>query len=341
MMIFEAARIKLTAWYLFIIAIIMTLFSLGFYQASTRELQRIINRMEMDQRIGESGLAVRLPMARVFGTPTIYSPTIDELKNLRRRSVVSLVFINGIILVLSGAASYFLAGRTLKPIKKMVDEQDDFISNASHELRTPLATLRAELESQLLEKTINDKDARHLISSNLEEVQTLQNLTDQLLQLAQVHEPEKIKLQKVSAIEAIKTAVKQTSSLAKKKKIELIVSDNDFVITAHQKYLVETLVIVIDNAIKYSKPNSVIKINVKNIDNQIKITISDNGVGINEQDLTHIFERFYRADKARSETNGYGLGLAIAKKLMTAQNANIKVSSKEGFGTVVTLSFHS
>ncbi|MCL4208419.1 ATP-binding protein [Patescibacteria group bacterium] len=341
MIIFQTARIKLTLWYVLIIAIIMSLFSFGFYQVSTRELQRIINRMEMDQKIQESGLAVRLPMQRVFGTTPLYSPTIEELKNLRRKSIVSLLSINSLILVLSGIASYFLAGQTLKPIQKMVNEQNDFISNASHELRTPLAVLRAELESQLLEKNINDKAARHLISSNLEEVSTLQSLTDQLLQLAQVGVLEKIELEKVSLKKAVTTAIKKTNSLAKKKNISFKISQIDSQLNANFDYLVETLIILIDNAIKYSNSDSTIKISVKQTDTQTKISISDNGIGINQDDLEHIFERFYRADKSRSATNGYGLGLAIAKKLMKAQDADINISSKENIGTVVTLVFPS
>jgi signal transduction histidine kinase len=120
---------------------------------------------------------------------TIYEspafPTLEELVELKQRSFYTLLYVNAFIFIAAGGAGYFLAGRTLKPIKKMVDEQNEFIANASHEFRTPLATLQAEMEAALLEKNLSSSETRSLINSNLEELHSLQSLTNNLLRLTQ------------------------------------------------------------------------------------------------------------------------------------------------------------
>ncbi|MCD8485002.1 hypothetical protein LRY60_05450 [Candidatus Woesebacteria bacterium] len=178
---FNLARLKLTGWYLVIIFLISGLFSVAFYQTSTREIQRILTRVQMieKERQRRSG---EFPLV-----PPPGAPSIEELEASKQRLFVNLIFINGFILVVAGGAAYFLAGKTLTPIKAMVEEQNQFITNSSHELRTPISTLRAEMEGSLLEKQISDKQARKLIQSNIEELGKLQKLSDKLLQIAKVH----------------------------------------------------------------------------------------------------------------------------------------------------------
>ncbi|MBA3723607.1 MAG: HAMP domain-containing histidine kinase [Candidatus Levybacteria bacterium] len=318
---FESARLKLTAWYLLIIMLISMLFSVAIYDIATREIHSIINRIQYEQyREQNNGFSGRQGRSIPF--------TIKELQAVKDRIKLQLFFINAVIFFTAGGAGYFLAGRTLRPIKAMIDEQNQFISSASHELRTPIATMRAEMEGSLLEKNIADKDARKLITSNLEELGELQNLTNNLLQLAQVHNVKAEKFQEdVSITECVASALKKVKSLAKRKNITIDKEITDAIVTGDRNSMKEVFVILLDNAIKYSPPQSEIHITSEMAKNVVTINVIDNGIGIAKKDLLHIFERFYRADKSRNE-EGYGLGLSIARKMVETHNGSITVQSK-------------
>lgn len=312
---FEEARLKLTAWYLFIVMLICGLFSLIIYTVVAGQIEH-------------------LSRPRFLEPPIISFEIIEEQK---AALVSALIVINGVILVVSGGAGYFLAGRTLKPIKVMVDEQNQFISDASHELRTPLATLRAEMEGKLLEKNIPDTDARALINSNLEELDRLQKLSDSLLQLTRIHTVSNKRVEKVSINEIVNLAVKKTTALARKKLIRVETKISDAKISGQKDPLVELLIILLDNAIKYSPEKTKINVTTKKDGQNLIISVQDRGVGISPTDMPHIFERFYRADKSRSVEPGYGLGLSIAKKLVEAQNGRIEVESQPVKGSTFTV----
>ncbi len=146
--LFESTRFKLTAWYLLIIMAISILFSLIIYEVVNNEFVQF----EHLQQIRDERLEMGLPPPRIsrYVPPSLLNPAV--IAEARNRLMSRLVFINVGILVLAGAAGYFLAGRTLKPIAEMVDEQNRFITDASHELRTPLTALRSEIEVGLLKK---------------------------------------------------------------------------------------------------------------------------------------------------------------------------------------------
>ncbi len=334
--LFESARLKITLQYLIIIMIVSVIFSLAFYQVSTREIQRLIIRSTMNLPADAPGLGPRfLERGRNL-------PHLVELEELRQRTLTALLLVNGVILMIAGGAGYYLAGRTLQPIKKMVDEQNEFISNASHELRTPLATLRAELESNLLEKKLSEKKTRQILNSNLEEVATLQHLTDRLLKFSQTQNftaPTSFK--KVSLSKIVTAAVKRVAVLAKQKQIKFVTDVPQLSVMAHTPSLIEALVTILDNAIKYSPAQSQIEIEAVQDKHQVILTISDQGKGISPQDLPHIFDRFYRADKSRSQQDGFGLGLAIAQKIIRQHRGTINAQSRVGKGTTITISLPS
>ncbi len=316
---FESARLKLTAWYLLIIMLISILFSVAFYHASTREIQHIIDKIEFKQQQLDNGAIGRPP------PPFL----LEELQRAKQRLKFHLVILNVFIFIIAGAAGYFLAGRTLRPIKGMIDEQNQFISNASHELRTPIATLRAEMEGSLLERKLSDKKARGLIKSNLEELDTLQELSNNLLKIAQIHNTNPGKyMEKVSLLEIIKSATKKVSPLAKRKQISIKTDVTNTTINGNISSLREVFVILLDNAIKYSPNQSTVNISTEVSKRHVKVFVSDQGVGIAKKDLPHIFERFYRADKSRNQ-DGFGLGLSIAKKIIAVHSGSITVRSKE------------
>lgn len=259
-------------------------------------------------------------------------PPFEEIK---QRIKLALMIINLIILGGSAALAWFLSGKTLKPIKEMVEEQNRFISDAAHELKTPLTALKAEIEVNLRNKKINFAQAKKLLQSNLEEVNKLQILSENLLILSQ---PGKINLKPVNLKPVSEEAVKKIKPLAEKKQIKINNQVKGWV-KGDQAALTELLVIFLDNALKYSPKKSTIWLKTSKKDKTMELRIKDQGIGISQKDLPNLFKRFYRADQSRSKNkvNGYGLGLAIAKKIMDQHNGIIKVDSKINQGTTFKL----
>lgn len=324
---FRSARLKLTGWYLLIIMIISITFSVVIYQVMTLEF----TRLERMQRLRRE---IQLPFQ--LRRPTIDMEILRESENRLR---ATLIFINLAILFSAGIAGYFLAGRTLRPIKKMVDEQNRFITDASHELRTPLTSLKTEIEVNLRDKDLNLKEAKDLLKSNLEEVNNLQYLSDNLIKLTQYQTSNKNTFEETSLEEILNEAIKKIASLAKHKNIKIENKTKFFSLFADKQGLTEVFVILLDNAIKYSSKGKKVSITAKNIDNFLEINVSDQGIGINEEGLPYLFNRFYRADKSRTKENvvGYGLGLSIAKQIIKNHKGSVKVTSKINEGTTFSI----
>jgi len=327
---FKKARIKLTLWYLLIIMAISLSFSGAIYFGVDRELTRI----EGFQRTRIQGIM------RGFPIPVDVSPAPDSdaIKEARVRIVSILGVINLSILVLSGLGGYFLAGLTLDPIAKMVTEQKKFVSNASHELRTPLTSLMTEIEVALRNKKITLASAKKLLTSNLEEVKKINNLTNYLLKLNKFeNDNSQIKFEEVDLKNIALNAIDKIVPIATASKIKVIEKLHTARVQGNKESLTELATILLDNAVKYSRKGG--RIEVKTYGSSLEI--KDNGVGISESDLPHIFDRFYRADSSRSKekTDGYGLGLSIAKSIVDLHGARMKVDSKIGKGTVFTVIF--
>jgi len=330
---FESARLKLTVWYVLIIMVVSVGFSVVIFNLVSSEVQRFAAA----QRFRIQRLYVQQEEI-VITPPQLDADLVNEVK---RRLLLILLGINGGILIISGGLAYLLAGKTLRPISDMLDEQNQFISDASHELRTPLTSMKSAMEVSLRDKELGIKEAREIISENIEDVDKLQALSDHLLQLAQYQKPDNlVKFAKVPVAEVVAGAVKKVLPLAKKKKI---VIESDGVekgeIKANKYSINDLLVILLDNAIKYSPRGKIVSISAKRNDGSVVIKVTDEGMGIAEKDLPHIFERFYRADLARSkeEVGGYGLGLSIAKKIVDLHRGSIAVKSKMNEGTTFTV----
>lgn len=326
---FHSARITLTAWYLLVIMAISIIFSSAFYYVATSEIERVINRLEYRRIFPDEEMPYRVPRSFIPN-----APTLQELEHAKKQLLVTLIFINGAIFLFAGGGGYFLAGRTLQPIEEMVEEQRQFITDSSHEIRTPIATLRAEMESSLMEKHITDKKARTLIKSNLEELNTLQNLASDLFKITQLH-GSNIEFQKeiFTLKEVFDSVHKKTLHLAKQKNITIHYAINNGTIQGNKKNLVDLFVIFIDNAIKYSPEHTAVAVSANTKKDQAIVTIKDQGIGINKEDLPYIFNRFYRADKSRSKADGYGLGLSIAKRIVEVHNGSISVKNNVDSGT--------
>lgn len=322
MNIFHSASLKLTAWYLSIIMVISLLFSVIIYNVSSAELGRGFGPRD----IGGQRLLID-PVA----FEQLRQQRIEEGKV---RLISNLFIVNLATLALGGGASYFLAKRTLSPIQDAMDAQGRFIGDASHELRTPLTAMQAEIEVALRDKKLDTKTARHLLESNLEEVNSLRALTDRLLQLSNGHD---ISMEAVSIDEPAITALNRVLSLAQSKSINIENNVPPISIHAHNESVTDLLVILLDNAIKYSPQGSSVVVDAKEQGRDAVLSVADKGIGIKASDLPHVFDRFYRADLSRSKqvVAGHGLGLAIAKRIVDAHKGSIDMESSPGKGTVV------
>ncbi len=304
--------------------IISLLFSVVIYSIVNSEFIRFERMQIRIQQEIENGIQ---PHA-----PRFVQIDPDAISEAREHLITRLALINLAIFIFSGAAGYFLAGRTLRPIKNSMEEQKRFISDSSHELRTPLTSLRSEIEVGLLDKNLTLIKSKKILESNLEEVISLQTLSDNLLELAQNGKTISKDADNISLENIIQNAIKKLEPIAKAKEIKIDNTVNKTKVKGIEDRLQELFVILIDNAIKYSPKKSIIDIKSKQSGNKIEILVIDHGRGISEKDLPHIFDRFYRSDESRSES-GYGLGLSIAKKIAQSHNGEIEATSTLGKGT--------
>jgi signal transduction histidine kinase len=319
---FTEARLKLTVWYLAIIVSISLSFSFVIYAGINREIVRIDASQKLrQQRVNEINLFLRASGLN-FPQQT-EAVEAESLEAARLRIISVLGFINLSILLLAGVGGYFLAGQTLEPIQKNMEEQKMFVSDASHELRTPLTSLKTEIEVALRDKKITLADTKHLLKSNLEDVDRMQKLSNYLLTLNGYESGQNLEKEKIDLKDVATKAIGN-----RKIKTDLQKS----MVNANYDSMVELTTILIDNAVKYGKGKEVL---VKAGDK--KLSVTDHGVGMGKEDLPHIFDRFYRSDKSRG-TEGYGLGLSIAKSIAEANGGTIKVKSTLGKGSTFTVS---
>lgn len=331
---FKKTRLKLTAWYLLIITVICFSFSFLIYQISSLE---IIHFAESQ----------RNRIERNFNSfyPDVPRPPIsvdtDLISESQNRLLINLLVINGIILVISGSLAYFLAGRTLFPIQQMMEDQKQFVSDASHELRTPITALKAMLEVSLRDPKLSLAESKQVLNDAIYSTNQLKTLSDSLLELNHFHSyASSLNLTSISIKDLMSESVQKIQAKADKKQIIITLKPiKDKINVDHQK-IEELFLILLDNAIKYSPNSSHIKFTVLKTKKNIVFKIIDHGIGISEADLPHIFDRFYRADNARTKngSEGYGLGLSIAKKIVEAHTGKLEVTSQINHGTTFTIS---
>ena len=309
------------------LAVIMTLslvFSVIIYIITAAQLNRPLPPGEHSQQ----------PPA-MFETQ--FNRRLEQRNSETRGSVVmSLIVLNGVMLLIGYWLSLLLARRTLAPIERAMRAQVQFVLDASHELRTPLTALMTTNEVALRKKTLDEKKVRAVFQRNIDEVEKLRKLTDNLLQLTQV-DNQQIEKQAVDMAKLVRDTVDRYQPVADKKQVVLDVqvpSVNHVVAVVAVTQILGTL---IDNAIKYSPPGSTVVIR---LDGQT-LSVVDQGIGIAKQDQAKIFDRFYRSDEARTRghSSGYGLGLAIAKAVADKNGYQLSVKSELGQGSTFSLHF--
>lgn len=323
--LFTSATLKLTGWYLLILMVLSLTFSAILYELSASELRRGLRAPVGVQSVGlfmDNEYAESLRESR-------YQEGVSRLTG-------NLIVLNLVTLLAGGGLSYLLARRTLQPIHEAMVAQGQFTSDASHELRTPLAVMQSEIEVGLRDKSATKQEYRELLESNLDEVHRLRELSDRLLQLSSERELplSLVKLDDIS-IEAVSHVVK----LAQQKNISVVNEVKPVSIEANLEALADAVTVLLDNAIKYSPDGTTVTMSSEERGRTVLLHVTDQGQGIAEEDLPHIFDRFYRADTSRSRQHveGHGLGLSIAQRLVEQHSGQLDVKSAKGEGTTFTI----
>lgn len=328
---FTKARIKLTLWYSLIILLISGTISTLFYVRTVDIIDREFARIEERLQSQRNQFA---PMPRPGPLALRILP--EDIESAKQKIISQLVLINGVIVALFAAAGYFLSGRTLRPIKIAMDEQKRFIGDAAHELRTPLTALKTSMEVNLMDNDLSPS-SKNILQENLEDLIRLESLVESLLELAR-HENRPPVFEPVHIADIVARAVKHVQPIANKNQINIQLENipENLSLNVNQESILRLLIIFLDNAIKYSDPESTVTISIELQSNQVLIRVQDQGVGIAKHHLPHIFDRFYRAESARSK-GGYGLGLSVAQKIVELHRGSISVESQVGVGSTFTI----
>lgn len=255
--------------------------------------------------------------------------------------IMSLAALNGVMLLVGYWLSVLLARRTLTPIERSIEQQAQFVSGASHELRTPLAALLLANEVALRKSTLTEKKARQVLSQNVAEIKKLTELSNSLLDLAK-SEQTMIEPELVNPAALTEEVVMRFTPAAQAKRVRLVHDDQSLTrdVPLQVNAVRQILAIFVDNAIKYAPPqNGKVNVRVNRKKHVLEFAVRDNGLGIAPSDQKHIFERFYRADTARTRTDvsGHGLGLAIAQSLADRCSYTIRVNGQPPNGAEFTL----
>jgi len=332
MRLIESAVFRLTLWYLAIIMVLSLIFSLELYRVS-------FGQMEANYRHQQAAIEhLPVPLGLESSRDTYIQALSDQLDDARRSLLWRLAGLNVLTLILGGGAAYFLARRTLEPIETAMEAQGRFTADASHELRTPLTAMRSEIEVALRAKHLATGDARALLSSNLEEIAKLESLSAGLLRLARSEngiDPSAVTAVPVRQI--FEGAIDRHQAKISERHAQLEVVCGDETVEGDAASLTELIAILLDNALKYSPPKTTVTLTCVSSNNLVRLSVTDQGAGINASDIPHIFERFYRADRSRTKdtekVGGYGLGLSIAKRIVDLHQGTIAADSTPGKGT--------
>lgn len=233
-----------------------------------------------------------------------------------------------------------MSRKNLEPVAKMLKKQNEFVQNVSHELRTPLTIIQAKQEILLSEPNSKIIDKSEEIGLTLSETKRMSKIIKDLTLLSRA-DNKQIELQKeeVEIDDFILNIAKTYSELIEVDGKTLKTNLNyNKVISIDTNKIYQVMVILLDNAIKYTEKGDEIEINTYLKDGKCNIEVKDTGIGISENAMKHIFERFYREDTARSrETGGSGLGLSIADMIVSSHGGNIKVAHNAKKGTIFTV----
>lgn len=310
-MIFRRAIVRLTLMYTIVQLVLFGAFALGIYAFVTGTFD-----FDAAQHEGEAAVTV----------------AEQGFANLRTGLIIGY----GVLVVLLPLSSYLMARAALAPIRRSYGLQQRFVDGASHEFRTPLSVIQGELELALA-RSRTPAQYRTAMRRSLEAAGGLARLTDDLLLLARetpgeleaTFEPVALDEVVLRVVESKESSGDRAISVAAVEPVEVLGS---------AVLISRAVANVLDNAIKFSAPGELVEVSVSADGRAGTVMIRDNGVGMTVVEVDRAFDRFWRAQKART-TPGYGLGLPLVRQICAAHHGKVSMSSTPGAGTTVALSF--
>jgi len=257
-------------------------------------------------------------------------PEEDALHGLLRNMLLGAI----VCVAVAAVGGWFLAGKSLEPVAAAFARQQTFVADASHELRTPLAVIRANAEF-LQQEQPGSEEAAEILA----ETDRLTSLVEAMLALARGQGGASAE-SRLDLGELVTASAQALRPLAGERKVALDVSVADGMeVRGNADQLHQLVLILVDNALRYTPEGGKVTVDARRIDGSAVVAVSDTGIGIDPDALEHVFERFYRADEARTRAfGGSGLGLSIAEQLVTEHGGRIAAESTPGRGSTFTVS---
>ncbi len=233
-----------------------------------------------------------------------------------------------------------LAERAARPLEEAMEREKQFITDASHDLKTPLTVILSDADILLRDNALPAESAKWL-NSVKQAAQNMKTLIEQMLVLAESESGANADFDTVDFSDIAEECALVMESVAYEKNISYTADiESGISVTGNADYLKRIVSSLTDNALKYEPGGGEINISLKKDGSRARLTVSNRAV-IPQKDIGHIFERFYRSDKARSADGSHGLGLAIVKNLTELMHGEITVQSDETNGTVFTVTMHT
>jgi len=288
---------------------------------------------------------VRNPKMQQFAELTLHSDeTVDDELTLRSGNEEKLLMARGAGLRdgQNNRIGILIVLTDITGLRHLENVRKDFVANVSHELKTPVTSIKGFVETLLDGAMNNPDDARRFLEVIARQANRLHAIIEDLLILSKLEqETEKAEIvfgtHKIKSVLTAAIQLCEVRATAKNITINFDCAD-DLETNVNEALLEQAVVNLIDNAIKYSEPQSGIELCARRENGEALISVTDHGCGVEEKYLSRLFERFYRVDKARSrKLGGTGLGLAIVKHICQAHNGYVTVESKVGQGSKFTI----
>ena len=272
----------------------------------------------------------------------LLSVVVPNHQSLIWKEVIWFI-LGSILFTLIITTSFFITIRTLLKQKKLSEIKSDFINNMTHEFKTPLATISLAVDALKNEKVISNREKSDYFTGIIkEENKRMNKQVETILQAALLDKQEiQLNLKRLLAHDLIINTLNNINLQVEEKggKLEVELGAENDLVLADEVHFTNLINSLLDNAVKYSKENLLIKLSTKNTGNKLKIIIEDNGIGMNKETLHRIFEKFYRAHTGNvHNVKGFGLGLSYVKTMVEAHHGNIKVESVLGKGSSFSVS---
>jgi heavy metal sensor kinase len=261
----------------------------------------------------------------------------DRIKGISESNLAERIPTQNVPEELRGLAVSF--NQAFDRLEKSFRRQKQFVSDASHELRTPLSVILS-LSEVTLRKERSSEEYKNALTAIGEATGMMSEIVGKLLTVARLGSDNiELKMDSTDLSEVIREAMKVVTPLANRKGVIINLEPNEQTsVTGDRAALLEVIVNVLDNAIKYNVQNGKVDIAIVKESDLIKIEIQDTGIGISDEDLDKVFDRFYRVDQSRSkEGGGIGLGLSICEEIVKLHGGRIKIRSQIGTGTTVSI----